>query len=247
MWATASPMDDISFVDGTRIGFLRFYVPKNQADPPPADGITVQKWGLTYVAVRQFGGFVTDSMVGVEAAALSASFSGTIWADAVKNSHAGEITTSYTVAQYNSPFEFDNRVNEIWFKFNIMEENQDVSATNFKENNDIEVHGKGDGRTLHRRRSNGRGQYGEQERPIGSPLESSRPKKRPRAGSEEWFDLNNCLGSGLFGENTVIGDLEEGEVKDSDMGNQSFDHPSALDLNYAAASGESGSPNSSFF
>ncbi|KAI3818251.1 hypothetical protein L1987_12054 [Smallanthus sonchifolius] len=83
--------------------------------------------------------------------------------------------------------------------------------------------------------------------PIGSPLESSRPKKRPRAGSEEWFDLNNCLGSGLFGGNTVIGDLEEGEVKDSDMGNQSFDHPSALDLNYVAVSGESGSLNSSFF
>ncbi|KAI3811803.1 hypothetical protein L1987_21535 [Smallanthus sonchifolius] len=83
--------------------------------------------------------------------------------------------------------------------------------------------------------------------PIGSPLESSRLKKRPRAGSEEWFDLNNCLGSGLFGGNTVIRDLEEGEVKDSNMGNRIFDHPSALDLNYVVTSGEPGSPNSSFF
>ncbi|KAL8242613.1 hypothetical protein R6Q59_012915 [Mikania micrantha] len=160
MWATTSPIDDISFVEGTRTGFLQlfnyiqgknnynqqiemtapvlteiapsdgpfcessflvsFYVPKkNQPDPPPADGITAQKWGPTYVAVRQFGGFVTDSMVGVEAAALSASISGTIWSEAVNKSHAGEITTVYTVAQYNSPFEFDNRVNEIWFKFKM--------------------------------------------------------------------------------------------------------------------------------
>nr|XP_043626673.1 heme-binding protein 2 [Erigeron canadensis] len=160
MWATTSPIDDISFVAGTRSGFLQlfnyilgknnynqpiemtapvlteivpsdgpfckssfivsFYVPKkNQANPPPAKDITINKWGPTYVAVRQFGGFVTDSMVGVEAAALSTSLSGTIWSDAIKKTHAGEITTVYTVAQYNSPFEFDNRVNEIWFTFDM--------------------------------------------------------------------------------------------------------------------------------
>ncbi|KVH93117.1 heme-binding protein 2 [Cynara cardunculus var. scolymus] len=160
VWATTSPIDDISFVDGTRIGFLQlfkyiqgqnnynqqiemtapvlteiapsdgpfcessflvsFYVPKkNQADPPPAEGITIQKWRPTYVAVRQFGGFVKDSDIGVEAAALSTSLSGTVWSDAIKKSHSGEITTGYTVAQYNSPFEFDNRVNEIWFTFDM--------------------------------------------------------------------------------------------------------------------------------
>lgn len=160
MWATTSPIDDISFVDGTSTGFLQlfkyiqgqnsynqqvemtapvlteiapsdgpfcessflvsFYVPKkNQADPPPAKGITIQKWGPTYVAVRQFGGFVKDSEIGVEAAALSASLSGSVWSDAIEKSHSGEITTVYTVAQYNSPFEFDNRVNEIWFTFDM--------------------------------------------------------------------------------------------------------------------------------
>ncbi|KAJ9537856.1 hypothetical protein OSB04_030589 [Centaurea solstitialis] len=160
MWATTGPIDDISFVDGTKIGFLRlfkyiqggnnynqqiemtgpviteitpsdgpfcessflvsFYVPKkNQPDPPPANGITIQKWGPTYVAVRQFGGFVKDSDIGVEAAALSASLAGTVWSDAIEKSHSGEITTTYTVAQYNSPFEFDNRVNEIWFTFDM--------------------------------------------------------------------------------------------------------------------------------
>ncbi|GKD51510.1 heme-binding protein 2 [Tanacetum coccineum] len=99
---------------------VSFYVPrKNQANPPPATGITVQKWGPTYVAVRKFGGFVKDSDIGVEAAALSTSLSGTIWSDAIKKSHAGEITIVYTIAQYNSPFKFDNRVNEIWFKFDI--------------------------------------------------------------------------------------------------------------------------------
>ncbi|XP_076923414.1 uncharacterized protein LOC143585533 [Bidens hawaiensis] len=160
MWATTAPINDISFVEGTRTGFLQlfnyiqgknnynqpiemtapvlteiapsdgpfcessflvsFYVPKkNQADPPPANGITIQKWGQQYVAVRQFGGFVSDAMIGVEAAALSSSLSGTTWGDAVEKSHASEITTVYTVAQYNSPFEFDNRVNEIWFKFDL--------------------------------------------------------------------------------------------------------------------------------
>ncbi|KAJ0514541.1 putative SOUL heme-binding protein [Helianthus annuus] len=120
---TAPVLTEIAPSDGPfcESSFLvSFYVPKkNQADPPPANGITIQKWVHTYVAVRQFGGFVTDYMVGVEAAALSSSLSGTIWADAIKKSHAGEVTTQYTVAQYNSPFEFDNRVNEIWFKFSM--------------------------------------------------------------------------------------------------------------------------------
>lgn len=106
---------------------VSFFVPEaNQADPPPAEGLQAQKWNLTYAAVRQFSGFVTDSNVGEEAAALQASISGTKWASAIEKSHGNNSTYStsvYTVAQYNSPFESDNRVNEIWLLFQIKDEN----------------------------------------------------------------------------------------------------------------------------
>lgn len=99
---------------------VSFYVPKkNQVDPPPAKGLHIQKWGTTYAAIRQFSGFVSESNVAEEAAALYSSISGTKWSDAIYKSHAGEATTNYIVAQYNSPFEFDNRVNEIWLSFEI--------------------------------------------------------------------------------------------------------------------------------
>lgn len=99
---------------------VSFYVPKeNQANPRSAKGLHLQKWGPTYVAVRQFSGFAADVDIGEEAAALYASVSGTAWSDAIDKSHAGEATTDYIVAQYNSPFEFRNRVNEIWMTFDI--------------------------------------------------------------------------------------------------------------------------------
>ncbi|WCJ32356.1 SOUL heme-binding family protein [Euphorbia peplus] len=102
---------------------VSFYVPKkNQAKPPPAEGLHVQTWKNTYVAIRQFSGFVTDYNVGEEAAALQASLAGTQWAAAIdKSRQAGAVSSSsvYTVAQYNSPFEYDHRVNEIWMLFDM--------------------------------------------------------------------------------------------------------------------------------
>ncbi|CAH2056822.1 unnamed protein product [Thlaspi arvense] len=57
---------------------VSFYVPtENQADPPPAKGLHVQRWAPTYIAVRQFSGFVKDYDVAEEAAALRASLAGT--------------------------------------------------------------------------------------------------------------------------------------------------------------------------
>ncbi|XP_050371238.1 uncharacterized protein LOC126789192 [Argentina anserina] len=101
---------------------VSFYVPKkNQAKPPPAEGLHVQKWTSTYVAVREFGGFVSDYDIGVEAAALQSSLAGTVWSKAIEKSHGADHTTIYTVAQYNSPFEFDHRVNEIWMSFDLEE------------------------------------------------------------------------------------------------------------------------------
>lgn len=96
---------------------VSFYVPKkNQANPPPAEGLHVQIWGPTYIAVRQFSGFVSDYEVGEEAAALGASLAGSTWSIAI------DATTAYTVAQYNSPFEFKDRVNEIWMVLDVEEE-----------------------------------------------------------------------------------------------------------------------------
>lgn len=99
---------------------VSFYVPKdNQANAPSADHLHLQKWGLTHVAVRQFSGFVKDEDVGEEAAALYSSVSGTVWRDAIEKSHSGDNATEYIIAQYNSPFEFRNRVNEVWLTFDL--------------------------------------------------------------------------------------------------------------------------------
>lgn len=160
VWMSTSTINDISFVDATKVGFLQlfnyidgkndqnetiemtapvitqvsasdgpfcassfvvsFYVPKeNQAVPPSARGLQIQNWGTTYAAIRQFGGFVSDSDVGVQAAALISSLEGSDWFDAIGESK----TSSYIVAQYNSPFEFENRVNEIWMTFSKEDEN----------------------------------------------------------------------------------------------------------------------------
>ncbi|XP_055824797.1 uncharacterized protein LOC129893310 [Solanum dulcamara] len=98
------------------------YVPKKQQpNPPSAKGLHLQKWGKTYVLVRQFSGYATDDVIPNEAAALSASIAGTKWAAAIDKSRAADNSTMYTVAQYNSPFEFKNRVNEIWFTFDFDE------------------------------------------------------------------------------------------------------------------------------
>lgn len=120
---TAPVLTEVSPSDGPfcESSFVvSFFVPKvNQANPPPAKGFHVQRWKTVYAAVRQFGGFVSDSSVGVEAAALKASIAGTKWSDAIDKSRRAGHTSVYSVAQYNAPFEYDNRVNEIWFLFDL--------------------------------------------------------------------------------------------------------------------------------
>ncbi|XP_010064526.2 LOW QUALITY PROTEIN: heme-binding protein 2-like [Eucalyptus grandis] len=123
---TAPVITEVSPSDGPFCAssfVVSFYVPKeNQANPPPAEGLHAQRWKPRYIAIRQFGGFVADYDVAVEAAALEASLSGTTWANAIEKSRekeSGTGTSSYTVAQYNSEFEFNNRVNEIWMPFDL--------------------------------------------------------------------------------------------------------------------------------
>ncbi|XP_028755370.1 heme-binding protein 2 [Neltuma alba] len=112
-----APKDGLS---GESIFVVSFYVPeKNQGNPPPAEGVVVGTSKPVYAAVRQFSGFVRDSNVDEEVAALKASIAGTEWSSAIKKSHRGGHGSGYCVAQYNAPFEFDDRVNEIWFLFDM--------------------------------------------------------------------------------------------------------------------------------
>lgn len=111
---TAPVASDVSVSGGKSSIVVSFYVPKkNQANPPPAEGLYVQRWKSVYAAVRQFDGFVKDSNVGQQVAALNASIAGTKW--------SANVPKSYTVAQYNAPFELFNRVNEIWFLYKSIE------------------------------------------------------------------------------------------------------------------------------
>ncbi|KAF7836570.1 heme-binding protein 2-like [Senna tora] len=121
---TAPVITQVSGSDKSSSFVVSFFVPKkNQAKPPPPlKGMHVQRWKKTvYVAVRQFGGFVNDTNVGEEAAALKNSIAGTQWSSAIDKSHkkGGGYASAYTVAQYNAPFEYADRVNEIWFLFDM--------------------------------------------------------------------------------------------------------------------------------
>lgn len=114
---TGPVMSQISPSDGPfcKSSFVvSFSVPKkNQANPPPAEGLHVQKWQSKFLAVRQFGGFVSDDTIGQQADALLSSLTGSNWASAIDPSEA------YAVAQYNSPFEFSGRVNEVWITLDL--------------------------------------------------------------------------------------------------------------------------------
>ncbi|MQM13212.1 hypothetical protein Taro_046138 [Colocasia esculenta] len=96
---------------------VRFYVPRaHQKAPPRSDKVRPETWpGPRYAAVRRFGGFLNDANIPVEAAALRSSLHGTPWEAAAGG--GGARPARYTVAGYNSPFEFQNRVNEVMFLF----------------------------------------------------------------------------------------------------------------------------------
>nr|XP_009409473.1 PREDICTED: heme-binding protein 2-like [Musa acuminata subsp. malaccensis] len=94
--------------------FVRFYVPvKFQASPPvplPELNLHSDRWGSHCIAVRQFSGFARDSNVIKEAEKLAISLSQSSWANLTEFSDKN----AYSIAQYNSPFHFIGRVNEVW-------------------------------------------------------------------------------------------------------------------------------------
>ncbi|KAJ6339753.1 hypothetical protein OIU77_007657 [Salix suchowensis] len=93
---------------------VRFYLPvKFQADPPaPLDELHLKPymWNSRCVAVRKFHGYAKDENVAGEAKRLAVSLSRSPWF----NSTSTESNYSYSIAQYDSPFHFIGRANEVW-------------------------------------------------------------------------------------------------------------------------------------
>ncbi|XP_010461661.1 PREDICTED: heme-binding protein 2-like [Camelina sativa] len=103
---------------GQSVYTVSFYIPKkNQQNPPQADDLHVQPWKPTYVAVRQFGGYVSDDAAKKEAAALMDSLKGTQWILPIEKSKGK--SPAYLVADYNPIFQTTARVNEILVPFTI--------------------------------------------------------------------------------------------------------------------------------
>ncbi|MQM21000.1 hypothetical protein Taro_054029 [Colocasia esculenta] len=94
--------------------FVRLYLPdKFHAFPPvplPELDLKVDKWASRCIAVRTLSGFARDGNVIKEAEALAVSLRRSPWA----GSTYSEGNHAYSVAQYNSPFKFIGRVNEVW-------------------------------------------------------------------------------------------------------------------------------------
>ncbi|VVA95753.1 unnamed protein product [Arabis nemorensis] len=95
-----------------------FYLPKkNQQNPPEAEGLKVQRWKPSFVAVRQIGGYVTDEVAKEEVVALMASLHGTEWIAPIEKSKGK--SPAYLVADYNPPFQSTARVTEILVPFDM--------------------------------------------------------------------------------------------------------------------------------
>ncbi|KAF5199933.1 Soul heme-binding family protein [Thalictrum thalictroides] len=92
---------------------VRFYLPvKFQGIPPlplPELDLRPVASGSHCVAVRKFSGFARDKNIVAEAEKLSVSLTRSPWANSTAKG-----TYGYSIAQYNSPFRFIRRVNEVW-------------------------------------------------------------------------------------------------------------------------------------
>ncbi|XP_039060696.1 heme-binding protein 2-like [Hibiscus syriacus] len=95
---------------------VHFYMPQIfQRNPPrSAEAQPVELPPNKFAAVRRFGGFMDDSNISAQISALKKSIKGTSWES---NKRSGSRSMQYSAAGYNSPFEYENRVNEVmlWF------------------------------------------------------------------------------------------------------------------------------------
>ncbi|XP_031286209.1 heme-binding protein 2-like isoform X2 [Pistacia vera] len=105
------PLSNSTFV-------VNFLLPNNyQKNPPPSTlAHPVELPKQNYAAVRRFGGFISDNEIPLQVLALEKSLNGTKWESSIVKKSNGNAMT-YTIAGYNSPFDKENRVNEIIFWF----------------------------------------------------------------------------------------------------------------------------------
>ncbi|GAB4842757.1 hypothetical protein Ancab_012732 [Ancistrocladus abbreviatus] len=94
--------------------YVRFYLPLNFQETPPLPlaelNLKTTSWPSHCIAVRKFSGFARDSNIVTEAEKLSSSLSRSQWA----YSTSSQSKYAYSIAQYDSPFQFIGRVNEVW-------------------------------------------------------------------------------------------------------------------------------------
>ncbi|KAJ4840189.1 hypothetical protein Tsubulata_002937 [Turnera subulata] len=99
---------------------VRFYLPvKFQADPPvplPELHLKPYKWSSRCVAVRKFSGYAKDENVASEARRLASSLTRSPFV----NFTSADSSYAYSIAQYDSPFHFIGRVNEVWADVNAV-------------------------------------------------------------------------------------------------------------------------------
>ncbi|KAL4192155.1 hypothetical protein AMTRI_Chr06g192600 [Amborella trichopoda] len=95
---------------------VKFYVPKkHQKKPPVSSQVEPEQWpGNQYVAARRFGGFMNDSNVAMD---LKESLEKSPWASRTSLKRR-KGSSEFTVAGYDSPYEYDNRVNEVMIFLN---------------------------------------------------------------------------------------------------------------------------------
>ncbi|KAG6496003.1 heme-binding protein 2-like [Zingiber officinale] len=93
--------------------YVRFYLPlKFQGSPPvplPELHLHYDEWDSHCIAVRKFSGFARDNNVIKEAEKLAVSLNQTSWGE-----FTSADTDAYSIAQYDSPFHFVGRTNEVW-------------------------------------------------------------------------------------------------------------------------------------
>ncbi|PIA61796.1 hypothetical protein AQUCO_00200056v1 [Aquilegia coerulea] len=109
-WMSA-PVRDISFEKATKVGFHRLfqYIQGANLNNSRISMTTPVLTSSHCVAIRKFSGFARDNNIVSEAEKLAISLAGSPWANSTSKSK-----NAYSIAQYNSPFRFIRRINEVW-------------------------------------------------------------------------------------------------------------------------------------
>ncbi|KAF9689024.1 hypothetical protein SADUNF_Sadunf01G0048900 [Salix dunnii] len=126
-WISTSPINSNSFKDAVGHGFnishnttfiVHLYLPqKYQNNPPLSHQVhPVKMPEHRLAAVKRFGGFMNDTNIPRQVLALKRSLKGSPWESSIaKTQSKGHVPCS--VAGYNSPYEYEDRVNEVMFWF----------------------------------------------------------------------------------------------------------------------------------